>query len=371
MSPQTGRASETRGPDPQPLSWKLCCRACGTCWSVSLARILADLAWMDCPVCCRERPDRGGADALPPYSVSVPMLVGVEPAFRTQIGRARAQLRRMELTHREAGAQPRSALAAALCHRPGIGPMTAALVLVILDLGDSALLAVLFAPRTVSRPSPGLTPRQRAVLTLAVQKGVPVPQLAAQLGLTSGRIRTLQRSGTARLRRMLHELQQGHPLTDQAHADLTAFGPRLALTVPEQTVLQTRTAALRGAIEPVVPSSEWPDSPGARTYQRLIDQSAEARRRGNHWRAQQLVSIAHRWAMAERTRLQRLSKAQEEFAGMTVQLQRAWDRDRSCATVADLRARHPEFRGTIGRWETAQQQVRMLEAPTPPAADVT
>lgn len=39
--------------------------------------------------------------------------------------------------------------------------MTAALILVILDLGDSALLAALFAPPTVSRTISGLTARQQ------------------------------------------------------------------------------------------------------------------------------------------------------------------------------------------------------------------
>lgn len=82
------------------------------------------------------------------------MLVGDEPAFHTQ-------LRLMEPTHHEADAQPRAMLAGAPCQRPGIGPMTAALILVILDLGDSALLAALFAPPTVSRTISGLTARQQ------------------------------------------------------------------------------------------------------------------------------------------------------------------------------------------------------------------
>ena len=378
MSPETERAIETPGPG--PLSWGLCCRACGTRWTVPPARILAGPAWMSCPH-CGDRQDRVIVEATTPHAIPLPILVGDEPAFHTQVSRARNRLQRMGLTHRQASAWPRTELAAALCTQPGIGPKTVALVLAILDLGDPALLAALFAPRTIPRPSPGLTPLQRAVLTLRVQVGSSSPQVAAQLGLAIRRVRTIECSAAARLRRLLHQLQRGQPLTEQARVDLTAFGPQLAWTVPEQTTLGTigalpvTSASLSVAFHmgagPVVSHAEWPDSPGARAYQRLVDQSAEARQHGDHWQAQQLVSIAHRWALAEHTRLQRLGTAREEFARTTVHLQRAWDHDRSCATLAELRARHPEFGGAIGRWEIAQQQVRTLEIPTPPADDVT
>lgn len=118
-----------------------------------------------------------------------------------------------------------------------------------------------------------------------------------------------------------------------------------------------------------LPAFTYPDqadSPGARHYQDLLDQAAAARSHGDHWAAQQLASAAHKWAMDERIRLQRLTQAQEELARTTKQLERAWDRDRSCTTLAELRERHSEFRHVITSWEAAEERVRVLETPVAP-----
>ncbi|HUZ00553.1 MAG TPA: hypothetical protein VMU89_09385 [Thermomicrobiaceae bacterium] len=109
------------------------------------------------------------------------------------------------------------------------------------------------------------------------------------------------------------------------------------------------------------------DSPGARHYQALLEQSVAARQRGDHRLAQHLASAAHKWAMDEINRLQRLQHAQLARDQAREQLERAWDRDRDCATVAELRERHPEFRAVITRWEVAEAQVSGLDAVDAPA----
>lgn len=110
---------------------------------------------------------------------------------------------------------------------------------------------------------------------------------------------------------------------------------------------------------------ERADTPGARRYRELIAQSRSARARGEHWTAQQLASEAHKWAMEELVRLQHLAYAQQALERVTKQLNDAWDRDRSCATLDELRERHPEFKRLIASWETAEQRARELNHAEP------
>jgi hypothetical protein len=105
---------------------------------------------------------------------------------------------------------------------------------------------------------------------------------------------------------------------------------------------------------------EWADTPSARHYQDLIKQAAHARKHGDHWQAQQLASTAHKWAMTELTRLQRLEQAQTWLNETTKRLDRIWDQDRSCQTIDELREHHPEFKRVITTWESAQQRVHEL-----------
>ncbi|HVX57945.1 MAG TPA: hypothetical protein VHA37_09555 [Candidatus Saccharimonadales bacterium] len=112
---------------------------------------------------------------------------------------------------------------------------------------------------------------------------------------------------------------------------------------------------------------EWADTPSARYYHDLIAQAASARKHGNHWKAQQLASSAHRWAMNELTRLQRLEQAEAWLAETTKRLDRSWDQDRSCTTLDELRSNHPEFKRVITTWEAAQERVQELIAEGPEA----
>ncbi len=116
---------------------------------------------------------------------------------------------------------------------------------------------------------------------------------------------------------------------------------------------------------PHITAPEMANSPSARHYNTLIEQSARARSRGDHLAAQQFATAAHEWAMDEHTRLQRLVHAREALAIATRQLETAWDKDRECTTVAELRERHPEFGRVITAWERAQQLLRDLDAPRP------
>jgi len=113
---------------------------------------------------------------------------------------------------------------------------------------------------------------------------------------------------------------------------------------------------------------EWADTPSARHYHDLIDRAQKARIQGEHWQAQQLASAAHKWAMTELARLQRLEQAQQWLAETARRLERAWDQDRACATVDELRAGHPEFKRVISAWESAEERVRELvdAGPQPP-----
>jgi hypothetical protein len=114
---------------------------------------------------------------------------------------------------------------------------------------------------------------------------------------------------------------------------------------------------------PHITDPEMADSPSARRYFELIEQSRGARRRGDHWAAQQFATAAHKWAMDELVRLRRLALAQESLATATRQLETNWDKDRECTTIAELHERHPEFRRVITAWEQAKQRVLDLEEP--------
>jgi len=102
---------------------------------------------------------------------------------------------------------------------------------------------------------------------------------------------------------------------------------------------------------------EWAETPSARHYRDLIERATSAREHGDHWQAQQLASTAHKWAMTELARLQRLEQAQSWLNETTKRLDRIWDQDRSCTTIDELRAQHPEFKRVITTWEAAQQRV--------------
>jgi hypothetical protein len=115
---------------------------------------------------------------------------------------------------------------------------------------------------------------------------------------------------------------------------------------------------------------EWANTPSARHYRELISQAKRARTAGEHWKAQQLASAAHKWAMSELTRLQRLEQAQAWLAETTKRLERAWDQDRGCKTVDELRENHPEFKRVITTWESAQARVHELLEAEPDIAAV-
>ncbi len=110
---------------------------------------------------------------------------------------------------------------------------------------------------------------------------------------------------------------------------------------------------------------EWANTPSAHHYHELIDRAKQARVDGEHWKAQQLASAAHKWAMSELTRLQRLEQAQTWLSETNKRLERAWDQDRACKTIDELRENHPEFKRVITTWETAQARVHELLAAEP------
>jgi hypothetical protein len=108
-------------------------------------------------------------------------------------------------------------------------------------------------------------------------------------------------------------------------------------------------------------ANETNEHPTERHYRELLEQSESARNRGDHWSAQKFASEAHKWAMDERTRLQRLEQAREALVAATRRLESAWDKDRECQTIEELHERHPEFRSVITTWQKAQQLVQELE----------
>jgi hypothetical protein len=104
-------------------------------------------------------------------------------------------------------------------------------------------------------------------------------------------------------------------------------------------------------------------SPSTRHYNELIEQSRRARRRGDHWAAQQLASEAHRFAMDEQHRLQRLALAEQVLAEATRQLKVALDKHADCDTVAELQERYPDVKRVVTAWENAKQRVDELSEP--------
>jgi hypothetical protein len=85
--------------------------------------------------------------------------------------------------------------------------------------------------------------------------------------------------------------------------------------------------------------------------------------------AQLLVSAAHTWAMQEVARLRVLAREEGELGLLTTRLEAAWDRDRSCTTLAELGTHHPEYRALIAAWADAGARARTLSLPVQP--DVT
>jgi hypothetical protein len=103
-----------------------------------------------------------------------------------------------------------------------------------------------------------------------------------------------------------------------------------------------------------------PDS--ERHYRELLEKSESARYEGDHWAAQKFATQAHKWAMDERTRLQRLAQARKALETAERRLETCWEKDRECESVAELHEQHPEFRSVITNWEKAQQLVVELES---------
>jgi hypothetical protein len=130
------------------------------------------------------------------------------------------------------------------------------------------------------------------------------------------------------------------------------------------TIMRCNEEMLMGYL-PNITAPEMADSLSAQRYRSLLDQSACARARGDHLLAQQFATGAHKWAMGEHRRLQRLVHAREALTVATRYLDTAWAKDRACTTVAELRERHPEFKRVISGWELAQQLVSKLDAPPP------
>lgn len=111
---------------------------------------------------------------------------------------------------------------------------------------------------------------------------------------------------------------------------------------------------------------ELDDARSDERYAELIEQSREARRQGDHWSAQQYATAAHKWVLEERTRLKRLVQARQALVSATRQLNAAWDKDRECETIEELRERHPEFKRVITVYQEAEARVSTLENPPSP-----
>ena len=114
---------------------------------------------------------------------------------------------------------------------------------------------------------------------------------------------------------------------------------------------------------PNITAPEMADSSSGRHYRTLMELSASARSSGNHPAAQQFATAAHKWAMDEHVRLQQFVQAQDALAAATRHLETAWDKDRACATLDELRDNHPEFKRLIIAWESARVVVRGFSQP--------
>lgn len=120
---------------------------------------------------------------------------------------------------------------------------------------------------------------------------------------------------------------------------------------------------------PIRTEPDQADDSGIGYGQQLLDQSAAARDRGDHWKAQQLASAAHKWARDEVVRLRHLGQAQADWARMTRQIEQAWDRDASCATLDELSARNPTLKRTIATRDAAAERIRALGGTLPQSAN--
>jgi hypothetical protein len=109
-------------------------------------------------------------------------------------------------------------------------------------------------------------------------------------------------------------------------------------------------------------SSDVFDPDSERHYRELLEKSESARYQGDHWAAQKFATQAHKWAMDERTRLQRLAQARKALDSAERRLETCWDKDRECETMTELHEKHPEFRSVITNWEKARQLVIELES---------
>lgn len=118
------------------------------------------------------------------------------------------------------------------------------------------------------------------------------------------------------------------------------------------------------------PSTVTTDAEIEEHFRKLVEKSEAARKEGDHWAAQKYATEAHKWAMDQRIRLQRLAHAREELVTAKRRLETSWDKDRDCETVDELREKHPEFKSVITTWEKAVQLVEELES-VPDQTDTT
>jgi hypothetical protein len=109
------------------------------------------------------------------------------------------------------------------------------------------------------------------------------------------------------------------------------------------------------------------DSSIARNYHELLEQSAAARSRGDHWTAQKLATRAHQCAMDDHARIQRLSNAYKMLDAANRRVETARARDPECTTDEEFLNLHPEFKALFSAREKALQSVYDLENPEPPA----
>lgn len=116
---------------------------------------------------------------------------------------------------------------------------------------------------------------------------------------------------------------------------------------------------------PQVFGSSMDGSSTNRNYDDLLEQSASARSRGDHWTAQKLATEAHKGAMDERNRIQKLMQARKVLDAATQRVVTTRGRDTECTTDEELLAKHPEFKSVFTAWEKADAVVRELEQADP------
>lgn len=113
---------------------------------------------------------------------------------------------------------------------------------------------------------------------------------------------------------------------------------------------------------PMTPQHAPHDSASWTCYCELVEQSNRARAAGRHVEAQRYASAAHKWSMDESIRLQRLGQALQARQDAHSQLASAWDKDRSCTTVDELVARHPELRRLVNACVEADARAQLFAA---------